>query len=153
MRWLSASDAMRRVSSGELDPHDVVQAHLDAIDRFDSRIHAYIHVDRNARTASGVTLAVKDSQPVSGMPWTFATPAWRDRIADEDSFPVARAKSRLLAHAMASEREVRAVEEEVEATVAEAVQFADASPWPSRAEALSNVFPADGVPGGQPWTR
>jgi amidase len=71
----------------------VVQAHLDAIDRFDSRIHAYIHVDRNARSSSGVTLAVKDSQPVAGMPWTFATPSWRDRIADEDSVPVARAKS------------------------------------------------------------
>jgi amidase len=70
----------------------VVQAHLDAIDRFDSRIHAYIHVDRHARSSSGVTLAVKDSQPVAGMPWTFATPSWRDRIAQQDSVPVARAK-------------------------------------------------------------
>lgn len=92
-RWLSASDAAQRVLSGELNPQDVVQAHLDAIDRFDSRIHAYIHVDRNARSSSGVTLAVKDSQPVAGMPWTFGTPSWRDRIADEDSVPVARAKS------------------------------------------------------------
>jgi amidase len=92
-RWLSASDAAQRVLNGELNPQDVVQAHLDAIDRFDSRIHAYIHVDRNARSSSGVTLAVKDSQPVAGMPWTFGTPSWRDRIADEDSVPVARAKS------------------------------------------------------------
>ena len=93
MRWLSASDAAERVRSGELNPQDVVQAHLDAIDRFDSRIHSYIYVDRNARSSSGVTLAVKDSQPVQGMPWTFATPSWRDRIADDDSVPVARAKS------------------------------------------------------------
>lgn len=93
MRWLSASDAVQRVRGGELNPQDVVQAHLDAIDRFDSRIHAYIHVDRNARSSSGVTLAVKDSQPVAGMPFTFATPSWRDRIADEDSVPVARAKA------------------------------------------------------------
>jgi amidase len=91
-RWLSASDAVQRVRSGELNPQDVVQAHLDAIDRFDSRIHAYIHVDRHARSSSGVTLAVKDSQPVAGMPWTFATPSWRDRIAQQDSVPVARAK-------------------------------------------------------------
>lgn len=93
MRWLSASDAAERVRAGELNPQDVVQAHLDAIDRFDSRIHAFIHVDRNARSSSGVTLAVKDSQPVAGMPWTFATPSWRDRVATEDSVPVARAKS------------------------------------------------------------
>lgn len=97
IRWLSAEDATRKVRAGELKPQDVVQAHLDAIDRFDSRIHAYIHVDRNASSSLGVTLAVKDSQPVKGMPFTFATPSWRDRIADEDSVPVARAKSSGLA--------------------------------------------------------
>jgi len=93
VRWLSASDAAQRVRNGEMNPQDVVQAHLDAIDRFDSQIHAYIHVDRNAHSSSGVPLAVKDSQPVAGMPFTFATPSWRDRVATDDSVPVARAKS------------------------------------------------------------
>jgi Asp-tRNA(Asn)/Glu-tRNA(Gln) amidotransferase A subunit family amidase len=97
IRWLSAEEAMRKVRAGELKPQDVVQAHLDAIDRFDSRLHAYIYVDGHARSSvgpmAGVTLGVKDSQPVKGMPFTFATPSWRDRIADEDSVPVARAKS------------------------------------------------------------
>ena len=92
-RWLSATDAMQRVRAGDLKPQEVVDAHLDAIDRFDSRIHAYIHVDRNARTTSGVTLAVKDSQPVAGMPYTYGTPSWRDRIAEVDAVPVARARS------------------------------------------------------------
>jgi len=92
-RWLSATDAMQRVRTGDLKPQEVVDAHLDAIDRFDSRIHAYIHVDRNARTTSGVTLAVKDSQPVAGMPYTYGTPSWRDRIAEVDAVPVARARS------------------------------------------------------------
>ena len=92
-RWLSASDAMQRVRAGDLKPQEVVDAHLDAIDRFDSRIHAYIHVDRKARTTSGVTLAVKDSQPVAGMPYTYGTPSWRDRIAEVDAVPVARARS------------------------------------------------------------
>ena len=27
------------------------------------------------------------------MPWTYATPSWRDRIADEDAVPVARARA------------------------------------------------------------
>ena len=84
---------MQRVRAGDLKPQEVVDAHLDAIDRFDSRIHAYIHVDRKARTTSGVTLAVKDSQPVAGMPYTYGTPSWRDRIAEVDAIPVARARS------------------------------------------------------------
>ena len=92
-RWLSAADAVQRVRAGDLKPQEVVDAHLDAIDRFDSRIHAYIHVDRKARTTSGVTLAVKDSQPVAGMPYTYGTPSWRDRIAEVDAVPVARARS------------------------------------------------------------
>jgi Asp-tRNA(Asn)/Glu-tRNA(Gln) amidotransferase A subunit family amidase len=93
VRWLSASEAAQRVRAGDLEPQEVVAAHLEAIDRFDSRIHAYIHVDRGARSSSGVTLAVKDSQPVAGMPYTYATPSWRDRIADQDAVPVARARS------------------------------------------------------------
>ena len=93
VRWLSATEAAHRVSAGQANPQDVVQAHLDAIDRFDSRIHAYIHVDRNARSASGVTLAVKDSQPVAGMPYTYGTQSWRDRIAEQDAVPVSRART------------------------------------------------------------
>ena len=84
---------MRLVHAGELDPQEVVAAHLDAIDRYDERIRAYIHVDRSARSSSGVTLAVKDSQPVAGMPYTYGTSSWRDRIADEDAVPVARARA------------------------------------------------------------
>ena len=92
-RWLSAEEAMGQVRAGDLDPQAVVQAHLDAIDRFEERIHAYIHVDRAARSISGVTLAVKDSLPVAGMPYTYGTTSWRDRIADEDAVPVARARA------------------------------------------------------------
>src|SRR5207253_1221579 len=92
-RWLSAEEAMGQVRAGDLDPQAVVQAHLDAIDRFEERIHAYIHVDRAARSSSGVTLAVKDSLPVAGMPYTYGTTSWRDRIADGDAVPVARARA------------------------------------------------------------
>jgi Asp-tRNA(Asn)/Glu-tRNA(Gln) amidotransferase A subunit family amidase len=92
-RWLTATESTRQVQAGELDPQAVVAAHLDAIDRFDGRIHAYIHVDRDARSTSGATLAVKDSQPVAGMPYTYGTSSWRERIADEDAVPVARARA------------------------------------------------------------
>ena len=96
-RWLTADQATRMILDRELDPQDVVRAHLDAIDRFDGRIHAYIHVDRGATTNRGITLAVKDSQPVKGMPYTYATPSWRDRVAEEDAVPVARARAAGLA--------------------------------------------------------
>jgi Asp-tRNA(Asn)/Glu-tRNA(Gln) amidotransferase A subunit family amidase len=75
------------------DAQSVVAEHLDAIDRYEPRIHAYIYVDRKAKSTSGVTLAVKDSQPVAGMPYTYATPSWRDRIAEHDAVPVARARA------------------------------------------------------------
>jgi Asp-tRNA(Asn)/Glu-tRNA(Gln) amidotransferase A subunit family amidase len=95
--WLSASEIVRLVGAGELDPQVVVRAHLAAIERLDPRVHAYIHVDREAHSSpgpyAGVTLAVKDSQPVAGMPYTYGTSSWRDRVADNDAVAVARARS------------------------------------------------------------
>src|SRR5207245_8890268 len=93
LRWRHFGDIAGRVTSGQIDPQSVVEAHLSAIDRFDSRIHAYVYVDRGAGGRLGPTLAVKDSQPVAGMPWTYGTPSWRDRIAQEDAVPVARARA------------------------------------------------------------
>lgn len=92
-RWRGFGDITRSVASGDLDSQAVVEAHLDAIEKIDPAIHAYIYVDRSARSTSGVTLAVKDSQPVAGMPYTYGTPSWRDRIAEEDAVPVARART------------------------------------------------------------
>ena len=90
-RWAPAGEIGRTVK-----PEAVVDAHLEAIERLDGRIHAYIHVDRDARPqpgpCSGVTLAVKDSVPVAGMPFTYATPSWRERVATEDGIPVALAR-------------------------------------------------------------
>ena len=92
IRWLPANEIARGVRAAELDPRAVVDAHLGAIEHFDPGIHAYIYVDREAApqpgSYSGVTVAVKDSQPVRGMPFTYATPSWRDRVATEDSVPV-----------------------------------------------------------------
>lgn len=70
---------------------------LERIDRLNPRLHAYLHVDHSARTGPGALhgagLAVKDTQPVAGMPWTYGSRRWRDRVADADAIPVARARS------------------------------------------------------------
>ena len=95
--WLSTSEIVNQVSTHELDAQAVVRAHLDAIDRFDSKVHAYVHVDHNARAAggamSGITLAVKDNLPVAGMPWTDGSAVWAERIPGHDTVPVARTRA------------------------------------------------------------
>jgi len=95
--WLSVREIVKGVSAHELVLQAVVRAHLDAIDRLDSQVHAYVHVDRKARAAagavSGITLAVKDNLPVAGMPWTDGSAVWRDRVPDEDAVAVARARA------------------------------------------------------------
>lgn len=88
-RWLSAIEILK----SKPDPDSVTAAHLDAIDRVNPKVNAYVYVDRKARSTSGVTLAVKDSQPVAGMPYTYGTASWRSRIAEEDAVAVARSRS------------------------------------------------------------
>lgn len=96
LRWMSANDIARGVRAEEFKARAVIDSHLEAIDRFDPKIHAYIYVDRDAKawlgSYGGATLAVKDSVPVDGMPFTYATPSWRDRIASEDGIPIALAR-------------------------------------------------------------
>ena len=73
--------------------------------------------------------------------------AWKKRC------PIARARAHLVDQAGLPESEVRALETEVEATIADAVRFADASPWPAAGEALHNVFPGDHDQAEGAWIR
>ncbi len=95
--WLTATEISGRVRSGNLDPQAVVRAHLQRIADLDPRVHAYVAVDRAARAGSGalagVTVAVKDTQPVAGLPWTCGSLRWRDRVAEVDGPPVQRARA------------------------------------------------------------
>ncbi|HYM96044.1 MAG TPA: amidase [Candidatus Sulfotelmatobacter sp.] len=95
--WLTAAEIARAAAAGEIYPQEIVGAHLEAIDRFDTWVHAYIHVDRDARASdgplAGTTVAVKDNLPVAGMPWTDGSAAWRDRVASEDCIAVARLRA------------------------------------------------------------
>ena len=74
----------------------MVAAHLERIARVNPSVAAYVHVDERASAGdarlAGVTLAVKDTQPVRGMPWTYGSRRWRDRVAEEDGIAVAHAR-------------------------------------------------------------
>jgi Asp-tRNA(Asn)/Glu-tRNA(Gln) amidotransferase A subunit family amidase len=95
--WLSAAEVKRRVDTGKLDPDAVARSHRERISRYDPRLGAYVHVARPSPAAAGalagVTIAVKDSYPVRDMPWTYGSPRWRQRVAEEDAAPVARARA------------------------------------------------------------
>lgn len=95
--WLGLAEAVTAVRAGELDRQEMVVGHLERIERLDPSIHAYVHVDTAALAGSGplmgATVAVKDSQPVAGMPWTYGSPRWRNRKADRDAIPVARVRA------------------------------------------------------------
>jgi Asp-tRNA(Asn)/Glu-tRNA(Gln) amidotransferase A subunit family amidase len=97
LEWLPAAEITRRVGAGELDPQAVATAHLATIDAFDSKLHAYVHVDRQARASdgalAGVTMGVKDNLPVAGMPWTDGSAVWRERVPGADDVAVARARA------------------------------------------------------------
>jgi amidase len=96
-RWLAAAEIARRTADGTLQPGAAVREHLAAIDRFEPRLHAYVHVDRRAAGSkgplAGATIAVKDNLPVAAMPWTDGSAVWRDRVPSEDTIPVARARA------------------------------------------------------------
>jgi Asp-tRNA(Asn)/Glu-tRNA(Gln) amidotransferase A subunit family amidase len=93
LAYLSVAEVQARVGASEIEPQAVVHANLHEIDRLDSQLHAFVHVDRSAHSASGVTVAVKDNLPVAGMPWTDGSAAWRDRVAEQDDPAVARLRA------------------------------------------------------------
>lgn len=95
LAWSSIRDIGNALHCGELAADGVVRSHLERIARLDGLLHSYIYVDPDARASAtgvlaGCTVAVKDTQPVRGMPWTWATRRWRDQVADFDTPPVER---------------------------------------------------------------
>jgi amidase len=98
MAWLGATEIADLVRSGRLDRSSVPRHHLGRIHRLDARLGAFVHVAGDVEPGgdgllAGVSLAVKDTQPVAGMPWTWGSRRWRDRVAADDAIPVARARA------------------------------------------------------------
>jgi Asp-tRNA(Asn)/Glu-tRNA(Gln) amidotransferase A subunit family amidase len=94
--WLGAAEIARMVNAGEVARAEVLEAHLSRIKEYEGRVHAYLSVapqlSQSAGLLAGVPIGVKDTQPVAGMRWTSGALKWRDRQADVDAVPVARAR-------------------------------------------------------------
>jgi aspartyl-tRNA(Asn)/glutamyl-tRNA(Gln) amidotransferase subunit A len=96
---LNAVDVADKVRGGELRAVDVLEHHLDRIERFNSKVRAFVHLDpdRARSTASeidrrvaagddpgplaGVPLGIKELEAVEGWPQTGASTVWKDRVA------------------------------------------------------------------------
>jgi TPP-dependent pyruvate/acetoin dehydrogenase alpha subunit len=100
------------------------------------------HAVDNARAGKGPALLECRTYRVLGH--HEGDPGTGYRTSEEVEFwkklcPISRLKAKL--STQFSTEEIRAVEEEVELTIAGAVRFAEASPWPQASEALTGVFP------------
>ncbi|NUQ61590.1 MAG: amidase [Pirellulales bacterium] len=104
----SACEASRQVRSGELDPVDLVEQCLAAVDRYDESIRAWVGVSRvvalrhaeriaSARARGkdlgplgGVPIGIKDIIDVAGLPTRAGYPLRGDRAAPVDAVLVTR---------------------------------------------------------------
>src|ERR671935_2554598 len=98
LAFMPAVEVARRVNAGELDPQAVVREHLARIERFNSRLNAYIDLDSNAAGGrhgplAGATVGVKESYQVTGLTWTWSSPKFRNQTAAADSAPVTQLKA------------------------------------------------------------
>src|SRR3954471_1067540 len=96
--WNSALDQARLVRDGECSSRELVDAALDAIERVDGELNAFVHVAAgearaaadaiergDERPLAGVPIAVKDLlAPVAGMPMTWGMAAMKDWVPAED---------------------------------------------------------------------
>jgi amidase len=104
--WKSALEQARMVREGECSARELVDASLDAIERVNGELNAFVHVANDSaraeadrvgagdeRPLAGVPIAVKDLlAPVAGMPMTWGMAAMKGWVPKEDGNVVRRLK-------------------------------------------------------------
>ncbi len=105
--WKSALEQARMVREGECSARELVDAALDAVERVNGELNAFVHVAADAaraeadkvnagdeRPLAGVPIAVKDLlAPVAGMPMTWGMAAMKDWVPSEDGSVVRRLRN------------------------------------------------------------
>lgn len=84
--------------SGKSAVEAMVRLRLSRINQYEEKLRCFLAIDEHAEAQSpgrlaGSAIAVKDSQPVAGMRWTFGSQRWTNRIASKDSEVVRRIRS------------------------------------------------------------
>jgi len=109
--FLTATELARRLRAKELSAREVLDAHLDQIDRVNPKVNAIVTLvaDEARRAAQaaderlargepmgplhGLPIAHKDLVPTKGIRTTQGSPIYRDHVPDEDALIVERMRS------------------------------------------------------------
>jgi amidase len=91
------------VRRGELSSRELVEAAFERIEALNGELNAFIHLDPDgalaaadavgpgdARPFAGVPIAIKDTSPVAGMPFTLGSDLFGDYVPVHDAFVVRR---------------------------------------------------------------
>jgi amidase len=97
------AELARLVRDGELTSRELVAESLERIEALQPELGAFVHVDPDGalaaadaigpgdpRTFAGVPIAIKDTAPVAGMPYTFGSELFGDFVAQHDAYAVRR---------------------------------------------------------------
>jgi amidase len=98
-----ASELAALIHTGQISSTELVTAALERIEALQPTINAFTHIDAEGaistaeaigaddpRPFAGVPIAVKDTAPVAGMPYTMASDIFGDFVPGHDSFVVRR---------------------------------------------------------------
>jgi amidase len=98
-----ATELARLIKGGELTSRELTEASLARIEALDGELNAFVHLDSDGALAAadavepnderpfaGVPIAVKDTAPVAGMPYTLGSDMFGDYVPDYDAFVVRR---------------------------------------------------------------
>jgi amidase len=100
-----ATELARMVRDGEVSSRELVEASLERIESLEPELNAFVHLDADGALAAadavapgdgrpfaGVPIAIKDTAPVAGMPYTMGSDLFGDYVAQHDAFVVRRLK-------------------------------------------------------------
>jgi len=98
-----AGELAALIRGGELSARELTEGALERIGALDGELNAFVHVDSDGALAAadavgpgderpfaGVPIAVKDTAPVAGLPYTLGSDAFGDFVPPHDAFVVRR---------------------------------------------------------------